>query len=158
MKRSVRRRRLEARTDYKARLELLKSGKPRVVIRKTNRYVIVQIVTSNLAQDQVIFGTSSKVLLMKGWPEAQAGSLKNLSAAYLTGFFVGKQAKDKIKDAIVDLGMHRNIQKSRIYAVVKGLVDSGLPVLCGEEALPIEEDFERNTNIKDIFTKVKKAL
>ncbi len=158
MKRSVRRRRLEARTDYKARLEMLKSGKPRVVIRKTNRYVIVQIVTSNLAQDQIIFGTSSKVLLTKGWPEAQAGSLKSLSAAYLTGLFVGKQVKEKVKEAIVDFGMHRNIQKSRIYAVVKGLVDAGLPVIHGEEALPAEEDFERNTKIKDTFTKVKKEL
>ena len=158
MKRSIRRRRLEARTDYKSRLELLKSGKPRIVIRKTNKYMIVQIVTSNLAQDQIIFGTSSKVLLTKGWPEAQAGSLKSLSAAYLTGLFVGKQAKDKVKEEIVDLGMHRNIQKSRIYAVVKGLIDSGLPVICGEEALPVEEDFERNTKLKEIFTKVKKEL
>jgi len=158
MKRSVRRRRLESRTDYKARLEMLKSGKARVVIRKTNRYIIVQIVVSNLAQDQIIFGTSSKVLLTKGWPMAQAGSLKSLSAAYLTGFLVGKQSKDNVKEIIVDLGMHRNIQKSRIYAVVKGLVDSGLPVICGEKALPVEEDFDRNTKIKDTFTKVKKAL
>lgn len=158
MKRSVRRRRLEAKTDYKSRLELLKSGKPRIVIRKTNRYMVVQIVTSNLAQDSIVFGTSSKVLLTKGWPEAQAGGLKSLPAAYLTGFFVGKQVKGKIKEAIVDIGMHRNIQKSRVYAVVKGIVDAGLPVAHGEEALPSEKDFERNTKTRETFTKVKKAL
>src|SRR3989344_3583658 len=148
MQLSIRRRRLEAKTDYKARLELLKSGKPRVIIRKTNKYITVQVITSTLAQDAIVFGTSSKVLLTKGWPEAQAGSLKSLPAAYLTGLVVGKQVKSKIHEAIVDLGMHRNIQKSRIYAVVKGLVDAGLPVICGEKALPVEEDFDRNTKIK----------
>ena len=32
-----RRRRIEAKTDYKARFNLLKSEKPRLVVRKTNR-------------------------------------------------------------------------------------------------------------------------
>ncbi len=155
MKRSVRKRRLEAKTDYKSRLELLKSGKPRIVIRKTNRYLVVQVVVSELAQDRVVFGTSSKVLLTKGWPENLAGSLKGLPAAYLTGLYVGKQVKGKIKEAIIDLGMHRNIQKSRVYAVVKGVVDSGLAIAHGEEALPTDADLERNTKIRELFSKVK---
>ncbi len=149
---------MEAKTDYKARLEMLKSGRPRIVIRKTNRYVIVQVITTNIAQDSIVFGTSSKILLTKGWPSEQAGSLKGLCAAYLTGFFIGKQVKGKIKDAIIDMGMHRNIQKSRIYAVVKGLVDAGLSVAYSEEVLPTEKDLERNKTISEIVLKVKKAL
>ena len=34
-----RRRRLQGKTDYKARLAMLKSGKPRLVVRKTNHYI-----------------------------------------------------------------------------------------------------------------------
>jgi len=40
-KRTIRRRRREGKTDYKARLNLLKSGLPRVIIRKTNNYIIL---------------------------------------------------------------------------------------------------------------------
>ena len=158
MQRSIRRRRLEAKTDYKARLELLKSGKPRVIIRKTNKYITVQVVTSTLAQDAIVFGTSSKILLTKGWPEAQAGSLKSLAAAYLTGLVVGKQVKSKIHEVIVDLGMHRNIQKSRIYAVVKGLVDAGLNVAHDPKVLPTDKDFERATNVRETFSKIRTKI
>ncbi|MEM4271506.1 MAG: 50S ribosomal protein L18, partial [Candidatus Pacearchaeota archaeon] len=77
-----RRRRLEAKTDYKARLELLKSGKPRLVVRKSNKYMTIQIVKSEIAQDKVIVGTTSRILLEKGWPKEKSGSLKSLAAAY----------------------------------------------------------------------------
>jgi large subunit ribosomal protein L18 len=35
-----RRRRREGKTDYSKRINLLKSGAPRIVFRKTNRYLI----------------------------------------------------------------------------------------------------------------------
>ena len=57
-----RRRRLESKTDYKSRLALLKSEKPRLVVRKTNRYIIVQIVSSEIAQDKILVGKTSKKL------------------------------------------------------------------------------------------------
>ena len=60
---TVRRRRQEGKTDYKARLALLISEKPRLIVRKTNRYVIAQIVRTEIAQDKVVVGTTSKVLL-----------------------------------------------------------------------------------------------
>src|SRR3989304_1464167 len=102
-----RRRRLEAKTDYKSRLALLKAEKPRMVVRKTNRYIIVQIITSDMAQDKVVAGVTSKVLLSKGLPAEYAGSLKSMGAAYLTGFLLGKQSlKLGVKDAILDSGMH----------------------------------------------------
>jgi len=67
--RTVRRRRREAKTDYKSRLNLLKSGLPRLVIRKTNKFVTGQIIESEIAQDKVIVSSSSRDLLKKGWPE-----------------------------------------------------------------------------------------
>ena len=76
---------------------MLKSNKPRLVIRKTNRYILAQIVESEIAQDKTIIKVSSKDLLQKGWPEENKGSLKSLPASYLTGFLIGSLAKGKIK-------------------------------------------------------------
>ena len=36
------RRRIEAKTDYAKRIKLLKSEKPRLVFRRTNKYIIAQ--------------------------------------------------------------------------------------------------------------------
>lgn len=155
---TIRRRRLEAKTDYKARLALLKSGKPRLVVRRTNQYIIAQIVTTNIAQDSVVVGVTSKSLVAKGWPETQRGSLKSIPAAYLTGFLLGKVAQKKVPEAIFDTGMHRNIQKSRLYAVLKGAVDAGLKIPHGEEALPDDKYIESNTKLRELFTKVKQKL
>jgi large subunit ribosomal protein L18 len=136
--RSVRKRRLQARTDYKARFGLLKSGSPRLVVRKTNRYILVQLVTSIQAQDTVVVSASSRELLLKGWPEEQRGSLKSLPAAYLTGMLVVKKSKNKISQAILDIGMQRNIHKSRLYAVLQGARDAGCTIAHTAEILPGE--------------------
>ena len=158
MTKSIRRRRLERKTDYKARLALLKSGRPRLVIRKTNRYVIAQIIESDNVKDTVIFYSNSKDLLQKGWPKELSGSLKSLPAAYLTGLALGKKAKDKVKLLVVDLGMYRNVHKSRIYAVVKGAIDSGLNVPAKSSVLPTEEDLMRNEKTSEIFKKMKEKI
>lgn len=139
MAKSLKRRRLEAKTDYHARLALLKSEIPRLVIRKTNRYIIAQVVSSDIAQDKVQAGAISKDLLLKGWPKEKAGSLKSIPAAYLTGFMLAKAAQQKkIKKVILDMGMHRNVHGSRIYAVVKGALDAGIEIPFEKDALPNE--------------------
>jgi large subunit ribosomal protein L18 len=149
-----RRRRLEAKTDYKARLALLKSGRPRLVVRKSNRYIIAQIVESDIAQDKVIAGANSKVLLSRGWPKEMAGSLKSLSAAYLTGFILGKIAQEKkVKEAILDMGMYRTVKGSRIYAVLKGAVDAGIKIPHNAEMLPSEEKI-KNEKTEKILNKI----
>ena len=149
-----RRRRLEAKTDYKARLALLKAEKPRIVIRKTNNYIIIQIVSSDNAQDKVLAGITSKVLLSKGLPPQYAGSLKSLGAAYLTGFLLGKKALSiGIKEAIVDSGMHINVKNSRIYAALKGALDSGLKIPHNEKVLPPMESI-KSEKISKIFDKI----
>lgn len=153
MARTIKRRRLEARTDYRTRLELLKSNKARLVIRKTNRYLIAQVVSSVQAQDSVVCGVSSKDLLSHGWPKDSPGSLKSLMACYLTGILIAHKAKEKkVKDCILDLGMNRNISKSRIYAVVKGAVDAGLVLPVGKEALPSIEEISKNPEYAKLLT------
>ncbi|MBR9701556.1 50S ribosomal protein L18 [Candidatus Pacearchaeota archaeon] len=137
---TLKRRRREHKTDYGKRLKLLKSGKPRVVFRRTNRYLIVQYVESKEAKDKVVLGVNSKDLLKYGWPENAKGSLKSTAASYLTGHLIGKQIKDKKLDTpIVDMGMLRMVQKGKQYAFLKGLIDSGVDVKCPENAFPSEE-------------------
>ena len=149
-----RRRRLEAKTDYKSRLALLKSEKPRLVVRKTNRYIIVQIVSSEIAQDKILVGKTSKILLSSGLPPESSGSLKSLGAAYLTGFRVGKLAlKLGIKEAIVDSGMNINVKNSRIYAALKGAVDSGMKIPHNEKVLPAMESI-KSEKISKLFDKI----
>ena len=88
------RRRLEGKTNYTKILILLKGDYPRLVIRKTNKYIIMQIIESKHAQDKVLHSINTKELLKHGWPENKKGSLKSISAAYLGGLLLGKKAKD----------------------------------------------------------------
>ena len=151
-----RQRRLQAKTDYKARLALLKSGEKRLVVRKTNKYIIAQIVETAQAQDKVVIGINSKDLLGKGWPKEKEGSLKSLQAAYLTGFTLCKLAAEKkIKSAILDIGLNRNVAKSRIYAVLKGAIDAGLSIPHNPESLPSLSDLQKNEKLKSMLERVK---
>ena len=155
---TLKRRKLEGKTDYKARLNLLKSEIPRLVVRKSNRFITAQIVSSETAQDKVLFGVNSKMLLSKGWPKELEGSLKNRSAAYLTGLMLGKMAKGKVEEVIPDFGMNRNVHKSRIYAVLKGVLDAGVKVRVSEDVLSSMEELKALEKTKNIFDKVKEAI
>ena len=147
-------------TDYKARLILLKSNAVRIVIRRTNRYMIIQSVESENAQDKIIFGLTSKALIQEGWNEKMTGNLKSIPACYLTGILFAKKV-DTNKRYIIDLGMARNIQGSRIFAAVKGLIDGGLKLNADAKAFPSKESLEgKNTKeeTKEIVKKIKEKL
>ncbi|MDO8623019.1 MAG: 50S ribosomal protein L18 [archaeon] len=132
--RTIKRRRIENKTNYHKRLKLLKGDSPRVVFRKTNRYIIAQYITSKNAVDKVEFGITSKDLMEYGWPKEMQGSLKSIPAAYLTGLLFGKKiSKDKNKTPIMDFGMIKNLHKSRVYAFLKGVIDSGVKMNVGKE-------------------------
>jgi len=137
--RTIKRRRKEGKTNYRARANLLKSGIPRIVLRRSNRYFTGQYIKSEEAKDKVEIGVNSKKLLKYGWPENKKGSLKSKVAGYLTGFFLGKKIIDKegadVK-VIFDIGIRRNIPKSRIYAFIKGLKEAGVKINCKEELFP----------------------
>ena len=138
---TIKRRRKENKTDYAKRFRLLKSEKPRIVIRKTNRYITLQLVESRESKDFVLFGMSSKDLIKMGWPEKMQGRLKSLPAAYTIGFVFGKKIgeMEKTEGAILDLGLYRPVGKSRIYAAIKGIADSGFEIKCDEKMLPDEK-------------------
>lgn len=136
------RRRRARKTDYKARLTLLKSFLPRIIIRKTNKQIIAQIVETKEAQDYVLCTATSKELLQHGWPQKYSGSLKSVPAAYLTGVLLANKIKKKkiiVKKIIIDLGIARATKGSRLFACVKGLIDSGINAACSADILPDEQ-------------------
>ena len=157
-----RRRRKENKTDYGKRVKLLKGETPRAIFRKTNRYIIAEYVESKEAQDRIILGITSKILLKYGWPEDMKGSLKSLPASYLTGFLFGKRIlKKKLKNPLIDIGMNRSVKKGRVFSFVKGLIDSGIHVNCKAEILPEKDQFEGKRLKKDfssIFSKIKNKI
>lgn len=152
-------RRKKHKTDYLKRLKLLKSGKPRIVFRRTNRYLIAQYVESSEAKDRVIFSVNSKDLFSYSWPKEFENSLKTIPASYLTGYLIGKQIiKKKLEQPIIDLGMVQALHKTKVYGFIKGLIDSGIKISCKEEAFPDEERLKGKHLKKDfseIFNKVK---
>ena len=141
------RRRRQNKTDYLARKRFLESGIARLVLRKTNRYIITQIVESKEAQDRVICSANSKELLEYGLPETY--SIKNLSASYLTGYLCGVKAiKKGIKKAILDIGLLKSTKGNKIYAVLKGAIDSGLEIPHSKEILIPEEKLKIDVHVK----------
>jgi len=125
------RRRREVRTDYRLRYKLLKSRKPLFTVRRSLRYVYVQITSPKVGGDETLLTVSSKILRDKyGWY-----GLKNVPAAYLTGFIAGKLALKKgIKEAILNLGYAWNKNASIPYAAVMGAIDAGLEIPLGDDA------------------------
>ncbi len=158
------RRRLEGKTDYKKRLSLLKSGRPRLVVRKSLNYIRAQIVEYEKGGDKTIASAYSGDLKKLGWTHP----CDNTPAAYLTGMMLAKEAKEKkIDNIILDMGLYTSTKGSRIYAVVKGMADSGVSIPHDEEMMPSDERIRgdhiasHNENSKDIqkkFNEVKNKL
>lgn len=155
---SMFRRRRAGITDYLKRKNLLKSQKPRIVFRKTNKHIIAQYVTSKEAKDQVVLNVNSKDLLKYGWPRENAGSLKSITASYLTGFLIGKKIlKDKKETPIMDFGRITPVHKTKPFAFLKGLIDSGVEMKSkDEEAFPEQERIEGKHLKKDLSKMIEK--
>ncbi|RLE51347.1 MAG: 50S ribosomal protein L18 [Candidatus Methanomethylicota archaeon] len=130
------RRRREGKTNYRKRLKLILSGKPRLVARKTINYIIAQIVEAKVEGDRVIAAAHSSELRKFGWK----ASCDNTPAAYLTGLLAGYRAlKAGVKEAVLDIGLHRPTKGARVFAILKGAVDAGLSIPHSEEILPSED-------------------
>ncbi len=147
LKRMPPRRRRQGLTDYRKRYKLVKSGLPRLVVRRTNRYIIVQVVKSKAGGDETLLTVTSKKLAEYGW---KAG-FKNIPAAYLTGLLAGVLAGKKgVGKAVADIGLHSPVPGSRVFAAIKGFRDAGVEVPAGEGVLPDDERL-RGEHIKRYY-------
>lgn len=128
-------RRNEGKTDYGARIKLIELDKARLVARITNNHVIAQIIKVAPEGDETIISAHSNELKKMGW----LASTKNSSAAYLTGYLCGKKAlAENVDEAVLDIGLKSPTKGTKVFAVLKGVVDSGLHVPHGESVLPDE--------------------
>ncbi|MHA1594656.1 MAG: 50S ribosomal protein L18 [Candidatus Baldrarchaeia archaeon] len=124
------RRRREGKTNYYLRRKLVISGLPRLVVRKSLKHTIAQIVIAKPEGDYTLVSAHTQELVRDyGWK----GYTGNVPAAYLVGLLVGLKALKKgIKKAILDIGLHRPSKGCRVFAALKGAVDAGLEVPHGE--------------------------
>ncbi|MCW1293796.1 MAG: 50S ribosomal protein L18 [Candidatus Parvarchaeota archaeon] len=132
-------------TNYRARLRLLKSRLPRLVVRKTNSMIIGQIIYYAKEGDKTAASVYSSELKSYGWNF----SLKNTPASYLSGFLLGK--KSSIREAILDKGSRTLKKDSFIYYFMKGASDAGMNVHTKE--FDVSEGRLYGQHIMDHFNK-----
>lgn len=158
------RRKREQKTNYKKRLNLLKSHRIRFISRPSNKNIICQLIEYHEDGDKILAHANSSDLKKMGWNH----STSNTPAAYLTGLLCGVNGKKKgVTDAILDTGLNPHIKGSKIYASLKGLVDSGIESPVDESVFPSEgrlkgaaiaSYLERSKNIESDFEKLKNDI
>ncbi len=121
-------RRKSALTDYRKRVALLKGRLPRVVVRRSNRGVTMQVVEFMPDGDKVVASVSSNALRAFGW-EPRC----NIPTAYLTGMLLSKRIKKPDERYVLDIGLYRPIKNSVIFAAAKGAIDGGVGISSGIE-------------------------
>ncbi|MFO7677306.1 MAG: 50S ribosomal protein L18 [Thermoplasmatota archaeon] len=131
------RRHRQGRTDYRQRLRLLRSRKPRIVVRKSNKNIIVQFVEYVPQGDRIHISTVSNELVKKyNWKH----SVSTIPAAYLTGLIAGKKAVEKgITQGVLDIGRYPPTRGNKLFATLKGVVDAGIECPYDEAMVPAEE-------------------
>jgi len=157
------RRRREGKTDYRRRLKLLFSKKHRVVVRKSNKYIRMQLVATDKFGDKTLIATMSSELPKYGYD----GGRCNCPAAYLTGLLFGKRAKEAgFNDTILDIGLHTPVHGSNVYAALKGALDGGLTIPHDPAVFPAEDrisgnhiaTFLQKPSIVDMFQSVRDRI
>jgi len=152
------RRRREGKTDYRQRTRLITQDKNkyntpkyRLVVRKTNRVVIAQIIYATVEGDRVVNAAYSTELPKYG---IKFG-LTNYASSYATGLLVARRHLTKIGlaskyqgkvdadgndytvepvegprpfKALLDVGLARTSTGARIFAVAKGALDGGINI------------------------------
>jgi len=162
------RRRREGKTDYYARKRLVAQAKNkynapkyRLVVRFTNKDIIVQIVYPRLQGDFVLAAAHSRELPRYGINHG----LTNWAAAYATGLLVARRALTKLgladkyqgvtepdgtislTEAVdddsprpfkcyLDVGLKRTSTGSRVFGALKGASDGGLYIPHNEKRFP----------------------
>ncbi|KAJ8515062.1 hypothetical protein ONZ45_g7467 [Pleurotus djamor] len=163
------RRRREGRTDYYARKRLVTQAKNkynapkyRLVVRFTNKDIIVQIVYARLQGDFIFTSAHSKELPRYGINHG----LTNWTAAYATGLLCARRALTKLgladkyegvaepdgtlvlteaideEDAprpfkcYLDVGLKRTSTGSRVFGAMKGASDGGIFIPHSEKRFP----------------------
>ncbi|EFX03563.1 60S ribosomal protein l5 [Grosmannia clavigera kw1407] len=164
-------RRQQGKTDYYARKRLINQAKNkynapkyRLVVRFTNRDIILQIVTSEITGDKVFAAAYSHELRAYGIEHG----LTNWAAAYATGLLIARRVLKKLGldetfkgveepdgeytlteaaegedgeerrpfKAFLDVGLNRTSTGARVFGALKGASDGGILVPHSENRFP----------------------
>ncbi|KAK4076444.1 60S ribosomal protein L5 [Trichoderma simmonsii] len=163
-------RRREGKTDYYARKRLITQAKNkynapkyRLVVRFTNKDIVMQIVSSEISGDKVLVAAYAHELKAYGISHG----LTNWSAAYATGLLIARRVLTKLgldKDfvgveeadgeftlteaaetddgerrpfkAFLDVGLARTSTGARVFGALKGASDGGIFVPHSEKRFP----------------------
>lgn len=151
-------RRRKGKTDYRQRLRLLKSGKIRAVVRPSNQHMRLQFIQYKRDGDEVVTCSTSDHLEDFGWE----GHGSNIPASYLVGLLGGKRALEEgIEEVVLDIGLEYPEKGSKLFAVLKGMLDAGVDVPHDQESLPEEERIKGehiDEETSEMFHEVKSKL
>ncbi|MCJ1367970.1 60S ribosomal protein L5 [Acarospora aff. strigata] len=163
-------RRRAGKTDYYARKRLITQAKNkynapkyRLVVRFTNRDIVIQIVTSEISGDKVFCSAYSHELKAYGIKHG----LTNWAAAYCTGLLIARRALKKlgldegftgVEEAdgeyklteaaevdgeerrpfkcFLDVGLSRTSTGARVFGAMKGASDGGILIPHSENRFP----------------------
>ncbi len=119
---TVKKRRKLSLTNYNKRVALLKGNTMRVIVRRTNKSVLMQVAEYAPAGDRIVASVNSKELAPIGWnPKC------NIPTAYLTGLMLARKAKSLgAKQFVLDIGIYKPVKSSVIFAAAKGAADGGM--------------------------------
>ena len=107
-----------------------------MVVRKSNRYIRIQLITAEKGGDRTHVAAISSELPGYGY----SGGLANSPAAYLTGLLFGRRAVEAGYEAmILDKGLQRQVAAGAIYAALRGALDSGVAIPHDAGVLPDDE-------------------
>lgn len=157
------RRRREGKTNYRRRLKLLLSREHRVVVRKSNRYIRMQLVSTGKYGDNTLVAAISSELTKYGYEHGKGNS----PAAYLTGLLFGRRAKEAgFGGGVLDIGLHAPAHGSIVYAALKGALDGGLTIPHDPSVIPSEDRLSgmhiathsQNPAIVDTFHEVRDKI
>ena len=96
------RRRRTGQTDYRMRLKLLLSKKPRLAVRKSLKHIRVQVISYTQKGDVINASAFSQELKKFGWNY----STSSLPAAYLTGLLCGIRAKENLMTFLKSVALY----------------------------------------------------
>ena len=149
----------ERKTDYRLRLKLLRSRKPRIVVRKSLKAIRIQFIEYSSQGDKILASAISSELAKEyGWNY----SVATTPAAYLTGLLAGKRAKAKgIDQGVLDIGLYHPTSGSILFATLKGVLDAGVECPHDAEMLPKENRIHGthlNKEIKPIVGEIKTKI
>ncbi|EHK45382.1 60S ribosomal protein uL18 [Trichoderma atroviride] len=163
-------RRREGKTDYYARKRLITQAKNkynapkyRLVVRFTNKDIIMQIVSSEISGDKVLAAAYAHELKAYGI----TNGLTNWSAAYATGLLIARRVLSKLGldktfvgveeadgeftltesaetddgerrpfKAFLDVGLARTSTGARVFGALKGASDGGILIPHSEKRFP----------------------